>query len=136
RLPPPGSTTQDFGAANGLPSAVYGAGFPYFNLFAPIGSGGSSVDGGRSADASFGAGDDIVLLRGRHSIKIGGEFRALQLNRFDDSYLYGGQYDFNADESNNGTGGSALASLDLGLVHDYITATPQQYHYRWKYYAV
>jgi len=137
RQPAPATLTKDFGAAMGLLPAFNGKGFPSIGgLPQGVGSGGSQGDGGRSLDVNMGYGDDFSILKGNHNIKIGGEFLALQLDRYDISYLSGGAYSFSGADTNSGSsGGSGFASFDLGLVHSFTTATPQPYYYRWKYYA-
>src|SRR5579859_55240 len=137
RGPTTASLNQDYGAMLGLTPAVLGKGFPTFafgNGLSSIGSGGNQADGGRSLDVNFGVGDDFSMLLGKHTIKFGGEWRALQLNRLDDSDLYGGQYSFNRNLTNNGSiGGSSLASFDLGLISTYAIRSAQPFYYRWKY---
>jgi Carboxypeptidase regulatory-like domain/TonB dependent receptor len=137
RGPTASSLNKDYGAMLGLTPAVLGAGFPTFafgNGLSSIGSGGNQPDGGRSLDVNFGVGDDFSMLLGKHTIKFGGEWRALQLNRFDTSNLYGGQYSFNRNLTNSGSnGGSSLATFDLGLISGYAIRTPQPFYYRWKY---
>lgn len=137
KQPTPAALTKDFGVGLGLLAAVNGHGFPSIGgLPQGIGSGGSQGDGGRSLDVNLGFGDDLSILRGRHNIKIGVEYLALQLNRLDNSYLSGGQYNFSSAGTNSGSsGGSGFASFDLGLIQSFTTAAPQPYYYRWKYYA-
>lgn len=137
KQPPPSALSKDYGAALGLLPAFNGVGFPSLSgLPQGVGSGGSQGDGGRSLDVNMGYGDDFSILHGNHNIKIGGTFLALQLNRYDISYLTGGAYSFSGADTNSGSsGGSGFASFDLGLVHSFTTATPQSYYYRWKYYA-
>lgn len=135
--PTPAALSKDFGPALGLLPAVNGQGFPTLSgLIQGVGSGGSQADGGRSLDVNQGFGDDFSILRGNHSIKIGTEILALQLNRLDNSYLSGGQYNFSSAGTNSGSsGGMGMASFYLGLIQSFTTAAPQPYYYRWKYYA-
>jgi hypothetical protein len=140
RGPTAASLNKDYGAMLGLTPAVLGAGFPTFAYgqgLSAIGSGGTQADGGRSLDVNFGIGDDFSMLLGKHTIKFGGEWRALQLNRLDTSNLYGGQYSFNRNLTNSGTlGGSSLATFDLGLISSLAIRTSQPFYYRWKYLGV
>ena len=135
--PAPAALTKDFGAALGLLPAFNGRGFPSLGgLIQNVGSGGSQADGGRSLDVNQGVGDDFSILHGNHVIKIGTEILALQLNRLDNSYLNGGQYNFSSAGTNSGSsGGMGMASFYLGLIQSFTTAAPQPYYYRWKYYA-
>jgi hypothetical protein len=137
RGPSPRSLAKDFGAAMGLSAAEAGVGFPalqFGNGLPTIGGGGSQTDGGRSLDINFGIGDDFSRLIGRHSLKFGGEWRALQLNRTDNQDTYGGNYTFASGYTNNGSsGGSSLASFDLGILSQFLIRTPQPFYYRWKY---
>jgi len=145
---------------------VQNIGFPTFafgNNLSSIGSGGTETDGGRSLDVNFGVGDDFSILVGRHNIKFGLDYRALQLNRIDDSSSFGGNYSFNQGISGGGTvyesyatatqnggnctttastpvggcnvtsPGSTLASFDRGLISAYVARGINPFHYRWKY---
>jgi hypothetical protein len=143
RTPPPIALTQDYGAAMGLVSATDGVGMPALSFsdsdspsLPTAGGGGSFQDGGRSLDEVYGYGNETTILFGRHQVKFGGEYRALQLNRTDDSNQYGGTYAFNNGETNGyGFIGSSLASLDLGMIYSFTTAGSQNFYYRWKYFA-
>jgi hypothetical protein len=141
---PQASLAKDFGGSLGLTPAIRGAGFPILEFISAtginglneLGSGGTLTDGGRSIDVNFGVGDDFSLLLGKHSIRFGVDYRALQLDRTDISDLYGGNYEFSDSETSNGTsGGSGLASLDLGLISSFALQGYQPYYYRWKYFA-
>jgi hypothetical protein len=69
------------------------------------------------ADNVYQFNDSVTVVRGKHTLKFGGEFRALQFNvrRLTQS---SGEFHFNALEtSNNGTGGYAVASALFGLVN-------------------
>jgi hypothetical protein len=137
RGPAAQTLTQDFGALMGLTAAVAGKGFPTFNYgnnLSAIGSGGVETDGGRSLDINFGVGDDFSVLVGRHTFKFGVDYRALQLNRLDDSESYGGNYGFNQDDTSGpASGGSTLATFDLGIIGSYVARAPHPFYYRWKY---
>ena len=146
RGPASQALAADFGAQVGLTPAIQGKGFPTFsfgNNLSSIGSGGTETDGGRSLDINFGVGDDFSVLIGRHNIKFGLDYRALQLNRLDDSSTFGGNYSFNQSisgggsvVSSNGTvtsPGSTLASFDRGLISAYVARGLNPFHYRWKY---
>jgi len=135
RGPASQTLTKDFGASVGLTPAVQGRGFPTFsfgNNLSSIGSGGTETDGGHSLDTNFGVGDDFSVLVGRHSFKFGIDYRALQLNRLDDSGSFGGNYSFNISLSGDASG-STLASFDRGLISGYTARGLNPFHYRWKY---
>jgi hypothetical protein len=139
RGPIPAALTQDYAAMLGLYPSTSHAGFPLISGWPGnnLGSGGSTRDGGHSIDVNLGYADDFTVIRGSHSIKIGGEMRFLQLNRNDNSGFYGGNYGFSASNTSSGTtGGSAVASFILGIVNSYAASTvPLPYYYRWHYYA-
>ncbi len=68
------------------------------------------------ADNVYQVNDSVSMVRGKHTLKFGGEFRGLQFNtrRFTQA---SGEFHFNAFEtSNNGTGGYAVASALFGQV--------------------
>jgi carboxypeptidase family protein len=70
------------------------------------------------ADNVYQFNDSVSIVRGKHTLKFGGELRALQFNvrRLTQS---SGEFHFNALEtSNNGTGGYAVASALFGLVNE------------------
>lgn len=84
----------------------------------------------------------VSLVRGRHSMKIGGDIRDIRANAFGGSFLWGsGQFAFNRDFTqqvpgfNNGTG-HALASLLLGFPSGGTVQNVPRLAYRWGYYAV
>jgi hypothetical protein len=139
RGPIPAALTQDFASMLGLYPATDHAGFPQISGWPGnnLGSGGSTRDGGHSIDVNLGLADDLTLIRGAHSFKVGGETRFLQLNRNDNSGFYGGNYTFSGSNTSNGTaGGSAVASFILGIVNAFSVSTvPLPYYYRWHYYA-
>jgi hypothetical protein len=133
-LPPASALTKDYGAALGLIPAVMGKGFPALSLDGlSAGSGGAT---GKSLNQIFSYGDDFSFLVGRHSLKIGGEWRSLQLDRVDDTSLYGGNYGFSSGTTNNGSaGGNGTASFILGEINSFTIRRPQPFYYRWKYMA-
>jgi hypothetical protein len=69
------------------------------------------------ADNVYQANDSVSVVRGKHTLKFGGGFRALQFNtrRLTQS---SGEFHFDAPETSapNGTGGYAVASALFGLV--------------------
>jgi hypothetical protein len=110
------------------------------------GSGGAiNTGGGHSTDTNLGYSDTFSYVKGRHSIQLGFDVRFLQLNRADTSNLNGGSYNFSASDTNCNTGktpgcatagGSALASMILGIIDSYSLKTNlETFHYRWHYYA-
>ncbi len=127
--------TQDYAKKLGLTPAAEGSGFPDFGI--DTGTYGSSTggnDGGKSINEAFAFGDDFSLLIGKHTVTVGGEFRALQLNRLNNSNLYGGNYSFSQSTTNNGSsGGNASATFILGEISSLGLAVPQTFYYRWKY---
>ena len=143
RIPPPITLTQDWGASLGLVPATDGVGMPSMAFsdsdtpdLPSVGGGGSLQDGGRSLDESYGYGNETTIVFGRHQIKFGGEYRALQLNRKDVSNNYGGSYTFTGTETGGyGFQGSSLAAMDLGMINTFTTAGSQPFYYRWKYIA-
>lgn len=143
RIPPPVSLTQDWGASVGLVSATNGVGMPAMTFgdadspnLPSVGGGGGFQDGGRSLDESYGYGNETTILFGRHQVKFGAEYRALQLNRKDVSNTYGGTYNFtNGETGSYGFAGSSMAAMDLGLIGTFTTGGSQPFYYRWKYMA-
>ncbi|HEY0308877.1 MAG TPA: carboxypeptidase regulatory-like domain-containing protein [Acidobacteriaceae bacterium] len=134
----PTALTKDWGAALGLAPAVSGVGFPQINFsgtIGQIGSGGAITDAGRSLDVNFGVGDDVSIQKGAHTIRFGFDYRALQLNRTDNSDLGGGQYNFSAGYTGKGSAaaGSSIATFDLGIIPSLAVRQSQPYYYRWKY---
>jgi hypothetical protein len=134
------AATKDFGAELGLRPATQGYGFPAFTGLpgSTLGSGGTLGNGnGTTLDVNLGIADDFSWVRGTHNFKFGMDIRAFQMNRYDRNELGGGTYNFNASQTNDGTGGgSALASFILGIVNQYTVRTvPMAFYYRWKYYA-
>jgi hypothetical protein len=134
------ATSKDWGADLGLRPATQGFGFPAITGLpgGTLGSGGVGSNGsGTTLDVNFGASDDFSWVKGKHSFKAGIDFRALQMNRYDRNDLGGGTYNFSGAQTNDGTGGgSALASLMLGIVNQHTVRTvPGAFYYRWKYFG-
>ncbi len=133
RGPNNAAMTKDWGVDMGLVAAVAGAGFPQ------ILSRGASGEG-RTLDVNFGVGSDFSYMRGAHAFKMGGEFRAIQLNRISYAGLTGGSYNFNGQITPN-TGSingvvNALAGLITGSLNNYTYQAKQSSaYYRWKYTA-
>jgi hypothetical protein len=146
--PPAASLTKDFGAAAGFYPAALGAGFPSITGLpgTGLGSGGAiNTGGGYTTDTNLGYADSLSYVVGRHSLQFGFDIRFLQLNRADTSNLNGGTYTFSSDDTNTSTkvgsvtvstGGSAIASFLLGIIHSYsLKSELETFRYRWHYYA-
>ena len=134
------AASKDWGVDLGLRPATQGFGFPAFSGLpgSTIGSGGVGGNGsGTTLDVNLGISDDFSIVRGSHNIKLGLDYRAFQMNRYDRNDLGGGTYNFSASQTNDGIGGgSALGSFILGIVNQYtVRTTPLAFYYRWKYYA-
>ncbi len=131
RGPNDAAISKDWGAELGLTPATKGYGFP------ALWNAGSGGGPGTSLDVNLGVANDFSWIRGRHSIKIGGEVRSFQMNRYDLTDLLGGRYGFSAGHTNDGSsGGSAMASFLLGIVNSYSVKTVEvPFYYRWRYYA-
>jgi len=129
------AVTKDWGASLGLTSAILGVGFPGVSDSYTVGAGDAS---GllRQKDENYQVSDDLTWTHGRHTVRAGADIRRLESNQSDIAGLYGGSYGFSANQTGNGAGGNALASLMLGLINSY-TDTPVQVpeYYRWHYYA-
>jgi hypothetical protein len=127
--------SQDWAGSLGLTPATSGVGFPAsnFGFTTQIGnSGGSS-----QVDENFQVADDVTWTRGIHTIKFGGDYRAIQSNQYNLAGVYGGTYGFSGSlNGQGGSGGSTLVTMDLGLIATYTnTPVPTPAYYRWKYYA-
>jgi hypothetical protein len=132
--PAAASLAQDFGASIGLSPAIKGVGMPGFTFSNNVGSLGQGTTYGASINENYGFGDDFSLLLGRHSVKFGFDYRAMQLNRYDQTNLYGGTYACNPSLVNSGAqSSSCVAAYMLGLFGTYTVNTPHNYYYRWKY---
>ncbi len=138
RTPPAASLATDFAAKYGLTPAVTGFGFPSLGSFNSNGTSYTLPAGISNAavqvDQNFIFGDDVVWSRGRHLFQFGVDLRWIQSNQYDQSGATGGKYAFSAGTTNNGTGGSALASFILGEINSFSnTPVPVPAYYRWHY---
>ena len=137
--PPAAALNADYAAQLGFLPSTLGAGFPTISGIPGLGlgSGGAiNTGGGFTRDTNLGYSDNFSYVSGRHAIQIGVDTRLLQLNRADTSNLNGGGYSFSAADTNSSSGGNALESLILGIVHSYTLRTSlETFHYRWHYYA-
>ncbi len=70
------------------------------------------------ADNTWQLGDNLTLIRGAHSLKVGGEFRDLQLNGYIEVYSRG-QIDFTGALTGSGIGDSLLGLPTLGIKSQY-----------------
>ena len=70
------------------------------------------------ADNTYQLGDNLTLIRGAHSIKIGGALRDLQLNGYVEVYARG-QIDFTGALSGSGIGDLLLGLPTLGIKSQY-----------------
>jgi hypothetical protein len=70
------------------------------------------------ADNTIQLADNLTLIRGAHSIKIGGEFRDLQLNGYIEEYARG-QIDFSGALTGTGIGDLLLGLPTLGIQSQY-----------------
>ena len=70
------------------------------------------------ADNTFQLGDNLTLIRGAHSIKIGAEFRALQENGYIEIYARG-QVNFTGALTGSGIGDLLLGLPTLGIQSQY-----------------
>ena len=95
---------------------------------------------GRTLDVNLGIGSDFGWIRGAHSLKMGGEYRAIQLNRISYAGLTGGAYSFSGQVSPN-TGSvngtvDQIAGLITGSLNNYsFNGKQSNAYYRWKYAA-
>lgn len=142
RTPPASALTEDFGAKYGLTAATVGKGFPdvgSLDSFSYIVGNAAYFD---NVDENFDLGDVLSWTKGKHLLQFGGDTRWIESNQYDTSYEYGGKYSFSATMTNTtgtsaGSGGSSLATLDLGDIYSY-QASPVEVpgYYRWRYYAL
>ena len=131
--------SQDWASSLGLTPAVAGVGFPGLSFGSGLNPGvsTSTTNSLSDVDQNFQAADDVAWTVGRHSIRMGVDFRHMQSNQYLYNGIYGGQYTFAASSTNNGSsGGDGLASLMLGLISSF-SNTPVMVpdYYRWHYYA-
>jgi len=141
RTPPVSSLTEDYAAKYGLTPATLHKGFPYLGGF------GYALKGGdnsyfNNVDQNFDLDDVLAWQKGHHYFQFGGSMRWIQSNQYDTSLEYGGSYSFNANMTNTtgtsaGSGGSELATFDLGDIYSY-NAAPVEVpgYYRWRYYSL
>ena len=127
--------SKDWAASFSLTPATSGMGFPSFNfgLTANVGnSGGSS-----QVDENYQFADDVTWTHGKHTFKMGADVRRLESNQYNFSGVFGGSYGVGAGATSNGvSGGSTLATFDLGLITFFSnTPTLVPAYYRWHYYA-
>ncbi len=132
------TASKDWNAAIGLPPTLAGYGFSSFAF-------GNNVlqDGETSAgtvlNESYGFGDDYSIQKGRHSIKFGVNYRAMQLNQYYRNSQYGGAFgstnglDGGVSSTGSPLSGSATAAYILGEFSSYTVAAPSPFYYRWKY---
>ncbi len=150
--PIPASLTKDWNAAVGLPAAKAGVGAASFTGNNNIGQVGYS-NLLAYINESYGFGDDFSIQHGRHTLKFGINYRAMQLNTHSFTGYYGGAYTGSTNNvsgqansngqpctgQSGGTGacqtfsGSVLASYVLGTIGTYTVYAPKTYYYRWKY---
>jgi hypothetical protein len=97
----------------------------------------------RNNETQYQYADDITIIRGRHTIQMGGDVRWLDQNILSTGLLYssGGQYLFNSTNSTasgntsipTGAGGLAFASFLLGVpVSISLSGASVPYYYRYK----
>ena len=121
----------------GLVPAIQGRGFP---SILTRGFNATGSFNGRSLDVNLGIGEDLSWVRGRHTIKFGGEHRRIQLNRLDFGGLTGGVYSF-AGQITPNTGGlntyvDQIGGLIVGALNNYsYRGIPTEAYYRWRYLA-
>jgi hypothetical protein len=135
--PVPAALSKDFGAALGLPKAVLGAGMPGFEQSGNLPAIGSTNLLGANVSENYGFGDDFSMVIGRHALKFGADYRAMQWNTNPTTNLYGGLFGNSGNTSGSiGTqaySGSGIPAYMLGLFGNYTVNTPKAYYYRWKY---
>jgi hypothetical protein len=127
--------SKDWAGSLGLTPATSGKGFPAsnFGFTTQIGNSG----GNSQVDENSQAADDVTWTHGTHTIKFGADYRAIQSNQYNLAGVYGGTYGFSGSLNGaGGSGGSTLATMDLGLIVTYTnTPVPTPAYYRWKYYG-
>ena len=127
------SASKDWNAAIGLPATLAGVGFSSFAFGNNVLQDGST-SAGSVLNESYGFGDDISIQHGRHTIKFGVNYRAMQLNQASRSSQYGGAFGSTTSlVAGPNLSGSAIAAYILGLFGTYTVAAPKTYYYRWKY---
>jgi hypothetical protein len=132
------SGSKDWNAAIGLPPTIAGYGFASFAFGNNVLQDGET-GAGTTLNESYGFGDDFSIQHGRHSIKFGVNYRALQLNQANRNSQYGGAFGSTSglDGGVSSTGatltGSATAAYILGEFNAYTVSAAKTYYYRWKY---
>ncbi len=134
--------SKDWGAEFGLRPATNGKGFPAIgSLPQGVGTGGGP---GLTFDSNLGLADDFSWVKGRHSLKLGADFRFFQFNRVDNTGLFGGNYSFGGFTNGPATpgttgatqGGSNIATFIMGIISGFtVRQIEVPFYYRWKYYA-
>ncbi len=132
---PPAAVTKDFGAAYGLTPAVAGTGMPSMSFSAySLGPGVSNMNS--QVDSNYQFEDSLTWTVGRHTIAMGADIRRQMSNQYAAAGIYGGNYGFSPNQTNNGAGGNSFASFDLGLINSYTnTPVPVPGYYRWNYFS-
>ncbi len=127
--------SKDWASSFGLTPATAEKGFPSFNLGFLIQIGNSG--GSSQVDENYQFSDDVTWTHGKHTFKMGADVRRLESNQYNFGGAFGGAYGFSAGATNNGvSGGSTLATFDLGLITGFSnTPKPVPAYYRWHYYA-
>lgn len=133
------SMAKDFGAVLGLPAAAAGYGMPSFGMGTNMTQIGDGASFASNVNESYTFADDFSIVRGKHSIKFGVDYRAMQYNQYSKQNQYGGNYNPSSytggvDSVTNKTyNGSLLAGYFLGLIGNYTVSAPVTYYFRWKY---
>ena len=122
------STPVDFGQnisdQVGIPNANRGdvetSGLAAINISGYSGLGNSGWIPELSADNTFQVADSLTWIRGKHTIKLGADFRRYQRNFFQSQAAFGqfsfsGQFTQDLTGADQNGGGNALADLLLGL---------------------
>ena len=145
RTPPGEVATTNFTKEKfGLPN-VTDWGYPLFNFNAQFGNAVSSIglNGalGDYIEHQYQVSDDLTLIKGRHNIAIGGDYRKMMLNAKSNGLrdICCGTYTFNPSQTNSGnantpggTGGWSAASSLLGTPNGItLRSILIPYYYRW-----
>jgi len=145
RTPPGEVGTTNFTKDKfGLPN-VTDWGYPLFNFNSQFGSalGSIGLNGamGNYLEHQYQVSDDLTIIKGRHNISIGGDYRKLMLNIKSNGLrdLCCGTYTFNPAQTNSGnantpggTGGWSLAGFLLGTPNGItLRSLLVPYYYRW-----
>lgn len=124
------SLAEDYAGKYGLTPAIYGAGMPRISWSGyTLAPGANGVNA--QVDSNFQIEDSLTWTVGKHSISTGIDLRRQLSNQYNAAGIYGGSYGFATGQTNNGSGGNALASFDLGLINSFInTPVPVPGYYR------